>query len=72
MKWYNHHVMNRAIVRKKRLHDPDERDDLKGKSPEELMGMVWQMTKDAWSFREGFDAESRLQRHVVVLKKRRG
>ncbi|HEX6184612.1 MAG TPA: hypothetical protein VFZ44_12075 [Pyrinomonadaceae bacterium] len=58
-------------VRKLSLHDPGE-NDLKGKTPAELMGMVWQLTLDAWSFKGKLDAESRLQRDVVVLKRRGG
>ena len=61
----------KILVRKLSLHDPGE-NDLKGKTPAELMGMVWQLTLDAWSFKERLDAESRLQRHVVVLKRRGG
>ena len=57
-------------VRKLSLHDPGE-NDLKGKTPAELMGMVWQLTLDAWSFKGKLDAESRLQRDVVVLKRLR-
>ena len=58
-------------IRKRSLHDPPE-NDLKGKTPAELMDMMWQLTLDAWSFKEKLDAEPRLQRHVVVLKRRRG
>ena len=63
------HLMKKGLVRKFSLHDPGE-DDLKGKSPGERMGMVWQLTLDAWAFKEKLDAESRLQRDVVVLKRR--
>ncbi|HJQ33892.1 MAG TPA: hypothetical protein VJ866_17050 [Pyrinomonadaceae bacterium] len=58
-------------VRKLSLHETPE-NDLKGKSPEELVGMMWQLTLDAWAFKEKLDAEPRLQRHVVVLKRRGG
>ena len=64
--------MKRKIqVRKRALHDPEE-DDLKDKTPAERIGMMWQLTLDAWSFKEKLDAEPRLQRHVVVLKRRGG
>ncbi len=56
-------------VVKKHLHDEDE-DGLRGKSPDQLVGMMWQLALDAWSFKENLNAEPRLQRHVVVLKKR--
>jgi hypothetical protein len=58
-------------VKKRSLHDPEE-NELKDKSPAELIGMMWQLTLDAWSFKEKLDAEPRLQRHVVVLKRRGG
>jgi hypothetical protein len=61
----------KILVRKLSLHDAPE-NDLRGKTPAELMGMVWQLTLDAWSFKGKLDAESRLQRHVVVLKRRGG
>jgi hypothetical protein len=33
------------------------------------MGMMWKLALSAWSFKENIDAEPRLQRHVVVLKR---
>lgn len=39
-------------------------------TPEELVGMMWQLTLDAWAFKEDIGAEPRLQRHLVVLKRR--
>lgn len=64
--------MRHVIVRKAPLHSSDSREDLKNKSPQELIGMMWRLALDAWSFKEQINAEPRLQRHVVVLKKRRG
>lgn len=58
------------MVRKKGLHEADDADDLKGKSPAELIGMMWQLALDAWAFKENLNAEPRLQRHIVVLKRR--
>jgi hypothetical protein len=66
-----HSLMKKISVRKVSLRDPGG-DDLKGKSPEELLGMMWQLALDAWSFKENLSAEPRLQRHVVVLKRRGG
>lgn len=64
--------MARSVpVRKASLHDAGGDRDLKDKSPEELLGMVWQLTLSAWTFKDNLDAEPRLQRHVVVLKRRR-
>jgi hypothetical protein len=61
--------MKKILVRKFSLHDPGD-NDLKGKSPEQLIGMMWQLALDAWAFKENLNAEPRLQRHVVVLKRR--
>ena len=47
-------------------------NDLAGKTPGEMMGMVWQLTLDAWSFKEKLNAEPRLQRHIVVVKRGKG
>jgi len=64
--------MRRITVRKKSLHEPDENDDVKDKSPQELIGMMWQLALNAWSFKDNLNAEPRLQRHLVVLKRREG
>ena len=64
-------LMKKVTVRKFSLHDPGGHD-LKGKTPEQLIGMMWQLALDAWSFKENLNAEPRLQRHVVVLKRRAG
>ena len=33
----------------------------------ELLSLMWEITKDAWSFVRGQDAEQRLQRDVAVF-----
>lgn len=63
--------MRQVLIRKVRLHETRQRNDLQGKSPDELLGMMWQLALSAWSFKEGINAEPRLQRHVVVLKRGR-
>jgi hypothetical protein len=40
-------------------------------SPEERLSQVWELTQEAWSVLQSGDAESRLQRDVVVLIKRK-
>ena len=60
-----------VVVRKGRLTESDN-NDLRGKSPQQLLGMMWQLALNAWSFKENLNAEPRLQRHVVVLKRRSG
>lgn len=41
---------NQTIIVSK-LSDHGKDDDLKGKSPGELMGMVWELTRDALAFK---------------------
>jgi hypothetical protein len=62
--------MRSISVRKTSLHGPDDRGDLKGKLPQQLLGMMWQLALDAWAFKDSLNAEPRLQRHIVVLKRR--
>lgn len=38
--------------------------------PSYLIGIVWDLTRDAWAFR-GDDAERRLQRHITNLYRRK-
>ena len=64
--------MRNLLIRKTSLSNSDSTDDLRDKSPQQLMGMMWQLTLDAWSFKENLNAEPRLQRHVVVLKRQKG
>jgi hypothetical protein len=64
--------MRNILVRKISLHYADGDGDLKDKSPEQLLSMMWQLALNAWSFKENLNAEPRLQRNVVVLKRRRG
>jgi hypothetical protein len=64
--------MREIVIKKAKLHETQLRDDLQDKSPDELIGMMWQLALNAWSFKENVDVEPRLQRHVVVLKRGRG
>lgn len=64
--------MKSRLVRKSSLHKADDREDLKRKSPQQLIDMMWQLALDAWAFKDNLNVEPRLQRHIVVLKKRRG
>lgn len=64
--------MRDVLIRKSSLRERDNRDDLKGKSPQQLIDMMWQLALNAWAFKDNLNAEPRLQRHIVVLKKRRG
>lgn len=64
--------MEKSLVRKTTLRDSNDSNDLQGKSPQQLIGMMWQLTLNVWSFKEKIDVEPRLQRHIVVLKRRTG
>lgn len=54
------------------MTDADKDDDLKGIPPGDLIGMMWQLALNAWSFRMSINVEPRLQRNVVVLARRKG
>jgi hypothetical protein len=64
--------MKNVLVNKRPLSAAEADSKLKEKSPGELIGMMWQLALNAWAFKENLNAEPRLQRHVVVLKRRRG
>ena len=64
--------MKSIPVRKTSLHAPDDGGTLKDKTPQQLLGMMWQLALNAWAFKDNLNAEPRLQRHVVVLKRRGG
>lgn len=64
--------MKQIVIEKLKLHENRRKDDLKGRTPDELLGMMWQLALDAWSFKESLNAEPRLQRHLVVLKRGKG
>ena len=59
-------------IKKLPLHQSGESNDLKSMTPQQLIDMMWQLALDAWAFKENLNAEPRLQRHIVVLKNRRG
>lgn len=65
-------IMRNILIRKISLHNSDGDGDLKDKSPQQLIAMMWQLALNAWSFKENLNAEPRLQRDVVVLKRRKG
>jgi hypothetical protein len=59
-------------LRVSRLQDQGSEDDLAKTTPAERIEMVWPLTLDAWSFKEPMSAESRLQRHIVRILRRKG
>ena len=57
------------IVRKP-LHDPDDTGYVEG-TPEERVAMVWELTRAAWSFVDGFDPDQPMQRHIARFRHRK-
>lgn len=53
-------------TRKLRLGDADPEPRL---SPEAALGKMWQLTLQAWCFKEGSFDEPRLQRHVERVER---
>ena len=45
----------------------EETDDLKNTTPAERLGMMWQLTLDAWALKGEPLVEPRLQRHIVRI-----
>ncbi len=61
--------MNRKIVKRFKLEE-DLDDGYVHAEAHELVSMVWEITKDSWSFIRGQDVERRLQRDVATLIRR--
>ncbi len=61
--------MDRRIVKKlsKEEGGGDEYEDLEIC---ELISMIWEITKDVWSFVGGEDVKRRLQRNVATVTRR--
>jgi len=63
--------MDRSVVRKTTLQDQDDSGIIVNATPSERMGMVWQLTLDAWTFLDSNIAQSEFQRHVGRVERRR-
>ncbi len=63
---------DRTVVRKTTLAEQDDRGVILNATPAERMGMVWQLTLDAWAFMDPVNAKSEFQRHVGCVKRRGG
>lgn len=57
-------------IRKTEIKLRDNHDDLSETTPADRFEMVWPLTLNAWSFKEGRFAEPRLQRHLVGIHRR--
>ena len=64
--------MNRSVVRKTTLQDQDDSGIIVNATPSERIGMVWQLTLDAWAFLDSNIAKSEFQRHVGRIERGRG
>ena len=61
--------VNRKKCVLKKLHE--ENNGYVDADPAERVGMVWELTKQAWAF-AGINAEQRLQRNVAKLIRQQG
>lgn len=65
--------LDRTKIRKGRMKDLDDDGFVQG-TMEERLSMVWEITASIWeiSTKGRINAESRLQRDIAVLKRRKG
>jgi hypothetical protein len=63
--------MNRKIVKRLSRNVKDDDDGYIKGNKAELLSMMWEITKDAWSFIRSQDAEQRLQRDVATFTGRK-
>ena len=64
--------MDRTRVTKTSLQAQGSGADFSVGTPGERMGLVWQLTLDAWAFKDPKLAESRFQRHAVRIVRGQG
>jgi len=63
----------RTKIRVRPLGEAEQGSDLAHLTPGERMELMWQLAVDAWTFKgEPEHAESRLQRHVVRVRRGEG
>ena len=61
--------MNRKLVKKINMSE-DADDGYVQAEKNELISMIWEITKDNWSFVRGQDVKRRLQRVVATIVRR--
>jgi len=61
--------MNRKVVKKISM-DEDIDDGYVLAEKHDLISMVWEITKDTWSFVKGQNVKQRLQRDVATIVRR--
>ena len=59
--------MDRTRVVVSTLRDQGSDDLIADGIPAELMGMVWQLTLDAWAFKDPSSAKLQFQRHAIRI-----
>ena len=62
--------MDRKKVVIKNIHD--KQDDYVEGSPAMRIGLMWELTAEAWSFVKNSNVKQRLQRHITNLSQKRG
>jgi len=60
---------NKIMIRIRDLHKQEQDKDLENTSPSERIGMMWQLTLDAWAFKGEKFAEPGLQRHIISIQR---
>lgn len=64
---------SRMRVRILRQSDDSSSTDVAERTASERLAMMWQLARDAWTFKgDPEHAESRLQRHAVRVRRRGG
>ena len=64
--------MDRTRVKKSTLQAQGSDANVSVGTPGERMDLVWQLTLDAWAFKDPKLAESRFQRHAVRIVRGQG
>ena len=62
--------LNRKVVRKTTLTEQEDSGIILDATPSQRMGMVWQLTLDAWTLMDPAGAKSEFQRHVGRIERR--
>ncbi|MEW6615267.1 MAG: hypothetical protein AB1401_07370 [Thermodesulfobacteriota bacterium] len=61
--------MNRKLVKKINMSEDTDDGHVQAEK-NELISMIWEITKDNWAFVRGQDAKRRLQRDVATIVRR--
>jgi len=64
--------MDRNITRIRRLTDKRDDDDFVPGTPASRIELLWELTKEAAYLSGNYDVDKPLQRHITVLKRRKG